>query len=372
MERPYLSKKINELENLFTNSLSANDINRIELISDELKHRKNTGRSKKLKLKVDEVLNQYDANHYEVKNTSSQTRNLQKKINNLNYKVPDKYLNKMCMLGVDRAALSLIYNSGKSNLPQAIQFRDRFKKYLNLSQKELKISFDSLHFISENLLPLPLKYFLEPFANNQIRNFAYKLDRNFTIQNSLVEINEPKYAKVLKGAKGNIDIIASSLILHSQLVPRFFNLQYEKDVLGYIFQYGATAEDIMRYLAPYINNNSMEIEHIVYNHTQAFLNLTSDFLHQTRSWKNSSFNQLFTLANRLPRTFKFDSDSEEITDCDYPKTIKMCSVFLLAGVSENSSIKQKTRILHDIGLTNISDLVLLSPVLLPIWRSILK
>ena len=115
----------------------------------------------------------------------------------------------------------------------------------------------------------------------------------------------------------------------------------------------------------------MEIEHIVYNHTtQAFLNLTSDFLHQTRSWKNSSFNQLFTLANRLPRTLNSIAIAKNITDCDYPKTIKMCSVFLLAGASENSSIKQKTRILHDIGLTNISDLVLLSPELIPIWKSI--
>ena len=373
MERPFKSYRVDRLEAIFSQSLIADDLSKLEHLAHELNFRRNTGRTKKLKINVSDILNQNILlNKSETKKTLRYSEKGTKKSAKIKYKLPKKSLNKMCMLGIDRAAIALLYSSDSSKLPVALRFRSRFGEFSEYNINDLRKSFDSLYEIPELLFPMPLKYFLEPFANNQLRKFAESLDRSFTVEKALKEISEPKHAKVLIGAKGNIDLIVSSLILHSQIIPRFLNFQFENDILNYVFKIGDSPDKIMNYIAPHINKDFQEIERIVYDNTHAFQNLTTDFLHQTKKWKTSSFNQLFSVVNRLPRTLKVDKSRKNITKNDYPETIKMCSVFLLAGASENATIKQKAGKLHDTGITNIRDLVLLSPELIPVWKSISK
>ena len=79
----------------------------------------------------------------------------------------------MCMLGIDRAAkIALLYSSDPSKLPVALRFRSRFGEFSEYNINDLRKSFDSLYEIPELLFPMLSKYFLEPFANNQLRKFA--------------------------------------------------------------------------------------------------------------------------------------------------------------------------------------------------------
>lgn len=283
--------------------------------------------------------------------------------------VPDilhhTHLTHMAKLGIDRAIYGLSQKKTKRDnlaLNIAVNFRPRYKTLYETNEHLIKEHSRVLRVLDKEILSFPFKYFLSPIGRGDFSRLGLKLDRSVTIESVLDIIrSSSEVPKQLQVRNFKLQA-AASIVFHSEMMKSYNNPSLERDVSASLF------ED--QQWNDFIQNQKNKITEV----TKSLPEVTQEgFLDKAinrcskraparlSKWQEHTFKTLYSLASDLPRHLRLSSRKIDLFDITYPEPVKKLSIFTLVSITSSTFLTKKYLQLHEVGIKNIGDLVLLHP-----------
>lgn len=270
----------------------------------------------------------------------------------------------LAQLGVDK---SLFYLHSKqtqkfiSAKEQALKFRPRYRDLKIPNNKtELEHSISALKTIHSQIVDLPFKYFLHPLGIGHYLDLYDKISRDVSVQNVINNLNGSELLPKEMSVRRFDEQAVASLIFHSEVVSSYDTPTIEYDVNPGILG----NEDSLRKLLEKADSGTLGKAELItlFNENENFslaLNrLSRNAQVRAKSWKNETYEKIYTLATQLPRWLRLADQPIDLLDKNYPKSALKLSSFTLINLTNSSFIAKKYAVLHNTGLKHVGDLVL--------------
>jgi len=281
----------------------------------------------------------------------------------LTVKIHHSHLAILASMGVDRAIHALIQQNSKAAqnaLRTAIKFRPRFEKTILLDDKIVAAQSQTLMILEKEFLKLPFKYFMAPIGRGDFSRLPQKLDRSITNHDILNIINSSDEPPDLLRVRNFKAQAAASLAFHNEMLRNYNNASLERDVSSSIIEDSSVANFVYgkkEKLQEVIKNNHKLLES---NELSLAVSRCSNRAKVRLSgWKESTFEAFYTLATRMPRHLKLSEKQIDLMSPEYPLLVKKLSIFALISTTKSQFLQKKYVQLHECGIKNISDLILM-------------
>jgi hypothetical protein len=273
-----------------------------------------------------------------------------------------KQLLQLAKLGIDNAFYQLAILERKE-VSIAIEFRHRYKNINTIPAENLRVYLKKFTTIDEFLLKLPFKYFLFPIGTGSFGNLYLSLDRSIDNQYVLDILNSKRDIPKELDVPNFINKARATLLFHSEIMKNYENPRMEWDIHEPIFK----LQDFINFkntAAHKFNqstSNTLDILVMDMNFSHAISRCSSSARFRLGGWKAETFRKIYALCNELPRYLKICDKRVDLLSEDYPDTIKALSIFSLFVLTNNTSLRKKFYVLHEIGIRHIGDIILMSP-----------
>jgi len=281
----------------------------------------------------------------------------------LTVKIHHSHLAILASMGVDRAIHALIQQNSKAAqnaLRTAIKFRPRFEKTILLDDKIVAAQSQTLMILEKEFLKLPFKYFMAPIGRGDFSRLPQKLDRSITNHDILNIINSSDEPPDLLRVRNFKAQAAASLAFHNEMLRNYNNASLERDISSSIIEDSSVANFVYgkkEKLQEVIKNNHKLLES---NELSLAVSRCSNRAKVRLSgWKESTFEAFYTLATRMPRHLKLSEKQIDLMSPEYPLLVKKLSIFALISTTKSQFLQKKYVQLHECGIKNISDLILM-------------
>jgi hypothetical protein len=281
------------------------------------------------------------------------------------------HLTHMAKLGIDRAIYGLSQKKTKRDnlaLKLAVNFRPRYKTLYETDEHLIKERSRVLRVLDKEILSFPFKYFLSPIGKGDFSRLDLKLDRSLTIESVLDIIRSSnEIPKELQVRNFKLQA-AASIAFHSEMVKSYNNPILERDVYSPIFEDQQWDDFIQNQ-----KNKISEITKSLPEITQAgyldkaLMRCSKRAPARLSKWREHTFKTLYSLALDLPRHLKLSSKKIDLFDITYPEQVKRLSIFTLVSITNSTFLTKKYLQLHEVGIKNIGDLVLMHPKLFTLF-----
>jgi hypothetical protein len=283
--------------------------------------------------------------------------------------VPDilhhTHLTHMAKLGLDRAIYGLSQKKKKRDklaLKTAINFRPRYKTLYEKNEHLIKEQSRVLRILDKGILSFPFKYFLSPIGKGDFSRLNQKLDRSLTIESVLDIIRSSnEIPKELQVRNFKLQA-AASIVFHSEMVKSYNNPALERDVSSSMFE-DQQWDDLIqnqKIKISEVTNSLSEVTQADY-FNKALIRCSKRAPARLSKWQEHTFKTLYSLALDLPRHLKLSSRKIDLFDIAYPEQVKKLSIFTLVSITNSAFLTKKYLQLHEVGIKNIGDLVLIHP-----------
>ena len=289
---------------------------------------------------------------------------LQKK-RTLTVKIHHNHLAILASLGVDRAIHALTQQSSKAAqnvLRTAIKFRPRFEKTILLDDKIVEAQSQALMILDKEFLKLPFKYFVAPIGRGDFSRLPQKLDRSITNHDILNIINSSEDPPDLLRVRNFKAQATASLVFHNEVLRNYNNTSLERDVSSSIIEDSNVAN--------FVSDNKEKVQGVIKNNlkllennelTLAVSRCSNRAKVRLSGWQESTFETFYTLATRMPRHLKLSEKQIDLLSPEYPLLVKKLSIFALFSTTKSQFLQKKYIQLHECGIKNVSDLILMHP-----------